>query len=95
MLSVNFKLHETSCDEYDTHLPFSVLYIIKCLYFQIETIYKKAHSAIRADPVYKKKPAKKVTKKRWNQVKLTLEQRKTKIAAHKADFLAKLKADAE
>lgn len=63
--------------------------------FQIETIYKKAHSAIRSDPVYKKKPAKKVTKKRWNLLKLTLEQRKTKIAAHKADFIAKLKAGAD
>jgi large subunit ribosomal protein L5e len=61
----------------------------------IETIYKKAHSSIRADPVYKKKPAKKVTKKRWNKPKLTLEQRKTKIAAHKAEFLAKLQAEAE
>lgn len=63
--------------------------------FQIETIYKKAHSAIRADPVYKKKAAKKVTKKRWNLLKLTLEQRKTKIAAHKADFIAKIKAGAD
>lgn len=71
------------------------IYKKKLISFQIETIYKKAHSAIRQDPVYKKKPAKKVTKKRWNQLKLTLEQRKTKIAAHKADFLAKLKADAE
>jgi len=61
----------------------------------IETIYKKAHSSIRADPVYKKKPAKKVTKKQWNKVKLTLDQRKKKIAAHKAKFLAKLQAEAD
>lgn len=61
----------------------------------IETIYKKAHSAIRADPAHKKKAAKKVTKKRWNKLKLTLEQRKVKIAAHKAEFIAKLKAGSD
>ena len=30
---------------------------------------KKAHAAIRADPEAKSKPAKEVTKKRWNRAK--------------------------
>lgn len=62
---------------------------------QIEGLYKKAHSAIRADPSHSKKAPKKVTKKRWNAAKLTLEQRKAKVATRKADFLAKLKAEGD
>lgn len=62
--------------------------------FQIESIYKKAHSAIRSDPAAKKGAAKKVTKKRWTTKKLTLEQRKKKIADRKAAYIAKLKAEA-
>jgi len=62
----------------------------------LENIYKKAHAAIRADPAHKKKEHKKpATKKRWNDAKLTLEQRKAKVAARKAAFLANLKAEAE
>lgn len=64
--------------------------------FQLETIYKKAHASIRADPSYKKKEHKKAAiKKRWNEAKLTLEQRKAKVAARKEAFIAKLKAEAE
>lgn len=59
----------------------------------IENIYKKAHSAIRADPGHKKPAAKKITQKRWTEKRLTLEQRKTKIANRKAAYIAKLKAD--
>lgn len=73
--------------------------IIKCILnivLQLETIYKKAHSSIRADPSYQKKEhKKKATKKRWNEAKLTLEQRKAKVAARKEAFIAKLKAEAE
>lgn len=61
----------------------------------IEKIYQKAHDSIRADPAYKKKAEKKVTKKRWNKAKLTLEQRKTKVAAHKAEYIAKIKAEVD
>lgn len=65
-------------------------------YFQLEAIYKKAHASIRADPSYKKKEhSKAATKKRWNEAKLTLEQRKAKVAARKEAFIAKLKAEAE
>lgn len=63
---------------------------------QLEEIYKKAHSSIRADPAHKKaEHSKKATKKRWNDKKLTLEQRKAKVNAHKEAFLAKLRAEAE
>lgn len=61
---------------------------------QIENIYKKAHSSIRSDPAAKKKSDKKVTKKRWTEKRLTLEQRKKKVADRKEAYLAKLKADA-
>lgn len=62
----------------------------------MEEVYKKAHSAIRSDPTHKQaEHAKKATKKRWNAAKLTLEQRKQKVAARKEAFLAKLKAEAE
>jgi len=62
----------------------------------LEAIYKKAHASIRADPSHQKKEHKKpATKKRWNEAKLTLEQRKAKVAARKEAFIAKLKAEAE
>lgn len=64
-------------------------------HLQIETIYKKAHASIRADPVYSKKPEKKVTKKRWNLAKLTLEARKAGVQKRKTDFLAKLEAETD
>uniref|UniRef100_A0A8D8Q1C3 Large ribosomal subunit protein uL18 n=1 Tax=Cacopsylla melanoneura TaxID=428564 RepID=A0A8D8Q1C3_9HEMI len=65
----------------------------------IETIYKKAHENIRADPIHVKKekktppvdPKAKVYKpKRWNKKKLTLAQRKERVATAKANFLKKL-----
>lgn len=58
----------------------------------LEGMYTKAHASIRADPL-KKAPAKdksKVVKKRWNAAKLTLEQRKQRIADFKENFLAEL-----
>lgn len=59
---------------------------------QLESLYTSAHAAIRADPL-KKPPTKdksKVVKKRWNAAKLTLEQRKQRIADFKENFLAEL-----
>ncbi|XP_055905434.1 60S ribosomal protein L5 [Eupeodes corollae] len=61
----------------------------------LEEIYKKAHSAIRADPTHKKVQKTGITKKRWNAKKLTNEQRKVKIAEHKAAYVAKLKSEAD
>lgn len=58
----------------------------------IEGLYKKCHEAIRADPVRKVVAKKEHPKKRWTQKKLTLEQRKAKIAKQKAEFLKKIEA---
>nr|CAD2180865.1 unnamed protein product [Meloidogyne enterolobii]CAD2188527.1 unnamed protein product [Meloidogyne enterolobii] len=54
----------------------------------IEGIYKKAHEAIRADPSHtKKEPKKPAEKKRWNAKKLTLRERKHRVANKKAYLL--------
>merc|ERR1711907_781972 len=55
----------------------------------LEGIYKKVHAAIRANPVATKK-AKKVpaTKKKWQAVKKTYEQRKSDLAAKIASIKA-------
>jgi len=64
---------------------------------QIETIYKNAHAAIRADPALPKKETKApaASKKRWNRCKLTLAERKNRVAQKKAAFIKKLEAQAE
>uniref|UniRef100_A0A5F4VZ01 Large ribosomal subunit protein uL18 n=1 Tax=Callithrix jacchus TaxID=9483 RepID=A0A5F4VZ01_CALJA len=49
-------------------------------------MYKKAHAAIRENPVYAKKPKKDV-KKRWNRPKMSLAQKKDWVAQKKASFL--------
>lgn len=47
----------------------------------LEEIYKKAHAAIRSDPIHKKKEAKKEVKpRRFNLKKITLEERKKRVA---------------
>nr|SVE88774.1 EOG090X09YS [Daphnia sinensis]SVE89398.1 EOG090X09YS [Daphnia sinensis]SVE90018.1 EOG090X09YS [Daphnia sinensis]SVE90647.1 EOG090X09YS [Daphnia sinensis]SVE91273.1 EOG090X09YS [Daphnia sinensis] len=63
----------------------------------IEAMYKKAHEAIRADPERQKstKDPSKITKKRWNAKRLTLKQRKARVAAKKKAFLSKLEASGE
>ncbi|KAK2094085.1 60S ribosomal protein L5 [Saguinus oedipus] len=52
----------------------------------MEEMYKKAHAAIRENPVYEKKPKKEV-KKRWNRPKMSLAQKKDRVAQKKASFL--------
>jgi len=60
---------------------------------ELETIYQKAHSAIRADPEYKPTQKKTYeTKKRWNDKKITLHARKNKIAQKKKAILQRLEA---
>lgn len=58
----------------------------------MEGIYKKAHESIRADPTHVPKPKKDQPpiKKRWNRAKLSLSERKNRIAQKKASFLKKL-----
>uniref|UniRef100_A0A023FYI4 Large ribosomal subunit protein uL18 n=1 Tax=Amblyomma parvum TaxID=251391 RepID=A0A023FYI4_AMBPA len=60
---------------------------------EIEEIYKKAHAAIRADPSHKPKaPRPDVVKKRWNRAKMTLSERRNRVAQKKASYLKKLEA---
>ena len=68
---------------------------IRFLSSQIETLYKKCHANIRANPAHGKKAAKKITKKRWNKAKQTLQQRKDYVSKRKSDYLAKLAAESE
>ena len=50
-------------------------------------MYKKARAAIQENPVYKKQPKKEVKKKRWNHPKMSLAQKKDRVAQKKASFL--------
>lgn len=61
---------------------------------QLEEIYKKAHEKIRLNPDHEKKakPEQKGKPKRWTMKKLTLEERKDKIAKTKEAWLEKIKA---
>uniref|UniRef100_A0A674ERG0 Ribosomal protein L5 n=1 Tax=Salmo trutta TaxID=8032 RepID=A0A674ERG0_SALTR len=61
---------------------------------RVEEMYKKAHTAIRENPVHEKKPQKDVKKKRWNRAKLSLAQRKDRVAQKKASFLRAQEAEA-
>lgn len=54
-------------------------------------MYKKAHEAIRANPEHVKVTREKVpVKKRWNRAKLSLSERKNRVAQKKASFLKTL-----
>ncbi|XP_038672539.1 60S ribosomal protein L5-like [Scyliorhinus canicula] len=63
----------------------------------LEEIYKTAHREIRANPTHEKKMQKeKLKAKRWNRRKLSLAQRKDRVAQRKASFLrAQAKVDDE
>ena len=52
----------------------------------MEEMYKTAHAVIRENPVHEKKPKKEVKKKRWNHPKMSLAQKKDRVA-QKASFL--------
>ncbi|KAK3928543.1 60S ribosomal protein L5 [Frankliniella fusca] len=58
----------------------------------IEGVYKKAHEAIRANPARKVVPKKEHPKKRWNDKKLTREERQGKVANAKAEWLKKIES---
>uniref|UniRef100_A0A2K5DGX6 Large ribosomal subunit protein uL18 n=1 Tax=Aotus nancymaae TaxID=37293 RepID=A0A2K5DGX6_AOTNA len=53
----------------------------------MEEMYKKAYAATQENPVYEKKPKKEVKKKRWNRPKMSLAQKKDRVAQKKASFL--------
>ncbi|KXJ28264.1 60S ribosomal protein L5 [Exaiptasia diaphana] len=59
----------------------------------IEEMYKKAHAAIRADPVAKATAKKDVTHKRYNRKKLSRQQRKDRVAQRQKAFLRKKEGD--
>lgn len=60
-------------------------------FFKIEGLYKKAHEAIRANPDHQVvERTKEPVKKRWNRAKLTLSERKNRVAQKKASFIKKL-----
>merc|ERR1712141_157991 len=61
----------------------------------MEGMYTKAHASIRKDPLRPKKPAKKITKKRWTAKRLTYAERKAKVAKNKEDFLAQIETQKE
>jgi len=56
----------------------------------VEEMYKKTHSAIRANPEFKPAPKKKVQQKRFSAKRLTYDQRKAKINKSKEEFLKQL-----
>ncbi|MBN3291636.1 RL5A protein, partial [Polypterus senegalus] len=62
---------------------------------KVEEMYKAAHAAIRADPAHQKAQPKEVKVKRWNRAKMSLAQRKDRIAQKKASFLRAQKLIAE
>jgi len=53
----------------------------------LEGVYKSAHAAIREDPERPAKQEKAFEKKRWNAKKLTLEERKKRVAEKKEYLL--------
>ncbi|KAE9550611.1 hypothetical protein FO519_006182 [Halicephalobus sp. NKZ332] len=57
----------------------------------LEGMYKKAHDAIRANPEREAKKEKKVAHKRWNEKKLTYDERKKRVEEKKEQLLQILK----
>jgi len=61
----------------------------------VEAMYRNAHAAIRADPLRAEKPDKDVKVKRWTAKRLSIQQRKARVAQKKAAFIAAHAAAAE
>jgi len=57
---------------------------------ELEDLYKKAHANIRANPLPVKAAKKEVVKKRWNDKRLTYDERKAAVAARKQAWLDKI-----
>lgn len=69
----------------------SVKLYMKHFFIQIESIYKKAQETIRTNPEHKKiVKEKEPVKKRWNRARLSLSERKNRVAQKKASFLKTL-----
>lgn len=61
----------------------------------LEKMYRDAHSTIRADPARGAKPAKEIKVKRWTAKRLSIQQRKARVAQKKVAFIAAHAAAAE
>jgi len=61
----------------------------------LEKMYRNAHAAIRADPARAAKPAKEIKVKRWTAKRLSIQQRKARVAQKKVAFLAEVGAQAD
>ncbi|EHB12663.1 60S ribosomal protein L5 [Heterocephalus glaber] len=61
----------------------------------MEEMYKKAHAATQENPAYEKKSEREVEKKRWNHPKMSLAQKKNRVAQKKATFLRAQESAAE
>lgn len=61
----------------------------------VEAMYRNTHAAIRADPMRAEKPAKEIKVKRWTAKRLSIQQRKARVAQKKAAFIAAHAAAAE
>jgi len=61
----------------------------------MEQMYRNAHASIRADPMRAPQPAKEVKVKRWTAKRLSIQQRKARVAEKKAAFIAVQDAAAE
>jgi len=59
----------------------------------VEEMYKKCHDAIRADPGAKPVDKRDIKPKRWNRTKMSLAQRKNRVAQKKAAFEKKLEEE--
>ena len=55
-------------------------------------MYKSAHAAIRKDPARKPNPKKPSKGKRFGAKKITLADRKAKVAKAKEEFLSQIEA---
>lgn len=90
-LHVSEYMQQLMDDDEDAYKKQFALYIKNgILPDAVENMYKKCHEAIRADPESQKSGKAKITGKRWNAKRLTLEERKARVAAKKKEFLAKL-----
>jgi len=61
----------------------------------MEPMYRNAHAAIRADPMRAPQPAKEIKVRRWTAKRLSIQQRKARVAEKKAAFVAAHSAAAE
>ncbi|KAK2106675.1 60S ribosomal protein L5 [Saguinus oedipus] len=74
-------------EDEDAYMKQFSQYIKNSLTPDMEEMYKKAHAAIRENPLYEKKPEKEVKKRRWNRPKMSLAQKKDWVAQKKASFI--------